>query len=166
MNAAADHDLPELLVLPQNRSVRLLKWSGILAGVALLGTLGALMFLASQPGWAILLLVVLAAWVIAFWIHLTETLRLDRQGFEYRIGPRTWRCAWAECQTFEVRAGARDRVVIRFMKPRPVFNLMGSGISRDEALLTSFELKASRLVDLMNRFRERALSDGATSAQN
>lgn len=166
MSAEREERLPDVLVLPQNRSIGLVKWTGILAGIALLGALSALMFAAGQPGWASLFLVLLAAWIAAYWIHLTESLRLDRDGFEYRVGPRRWRCRWADCREFEVRENARGRgrVVIRFLKPRPVFSLLGAGISSEEALLTSFDLKASRLAGLMNRFRTRALGADTTAS--
>lgn len=161
MSAQTEERLPDLVVLPQSRSIGLVKWSGILAGVALLGALSALMFAAGLLGWASLFLVLLAIWIAAYWIHLSESLRLDREGVEYHIGPRSWRCRWKECHPFEIRGEGRGRgrVVIRFVEPRPVVGLLGSGISRDEALLTSFELEASKLADLMNRFRERALAD-------
>jgi len=161
VNADTENKLPDVLVLPQDPSVRLVKQIGTAVGAMLIGGIAILLFMAGQPGWAMLFLLLLATWIIAFAIHLTERLRLDREGFDYRFGPRAWRCKWSECKAFEAREGGRGRgrVVIRFAEARPVFGLLGSGISSDEALLTSFNMEAAKLAAIMNRFQERALAD-------
>jgi hypothetical protein len=149
--------LPERIELPMNRLLVWLAWGGAVLNLAIFGGLGVGLLLGGQIVWGVAFLALTAASVFVWWTRLREGLVLDRDGFAYRIGPRTWRSKWADCDAFEVRNNGGERIVIRWKHPHPVFSLFGKGMTSEEVLLNAFGLRAQELVDLMNRFRARAL---------
>lgn len=149
--------LPERIELPTNRLLVWVAWGGVVLNLAIFGVLGAGLILGGQMVWGVAVLVLAAVSVFVWWTRAQEGLVLDRDGFAYRIGQRTWRSRWSDCDEFEARNGGHARIVIRWKRPHAVFSLFGKGMTSEEVLFNAFGLKAHDLADLMNRFRARAM---------
>ena len=153
-------ELPEELTFPNSRSYLIYRWVTHLIVVVLIGGFTLMFAFAGQwVGallWAPLLVLVLTSW----WVALTERLVLRRNGFDYRLGRKQWTCDWSATAGF-VYGGSywsgRWFVRIRWLDIGPEFVILGVRTGKEAELFSTFGLKSSKLADLMNRYRARAL---------
>jgi|JI7StandDraft_1071085.scaffolds.fasta_scaffold01501_8 hypothetical protein len=142
-----------------NRATLVGRW--ILAAVSLtfFGGLGVICAAVGEWGVATFVFAFVLMCLLFWWAHVTERLTLDRKGFVYRLGSKSWRCEWDQCASFEAReatAHGLASIVIRWKKKGPGFSPLRNFELEESKFHSSLGLRAKKLAAMMSDLRTRA----------
>jgi hypothetical protein len=142
-----------------SRSTLVGRWVLAAVSLAFFGGLGVICAIVGEWWVAIFAFAFVLVSLLFWWAHVTERLTLDRKGFVYRLGSKSWRCEWDRCESFEAReatANGLASIVIRWKEKGPGFSPLRNFELEESEFHSSLGLRAKKLAATMSDLRARA----------